>query len=73
MNKVILIIIFLLSFGCEDESIYDSDSGTTLGYTSSECVTLETDCAQVSGEYILTSPSNTNTWQGSEFMCVCQW
>ena len=68
MNKVILIIIYLLSFGCEDKSIYEPvELNTSIGYTEDECFGIKGDCYWNDGEY-----TPTNTWQGSECMCVCQ-
>ena len=71
MIRILLIIIFLLSFGCDN--VTSDNEGTTLGYTTDECVLLEPDCLNLGGSFTLTNPSNTNTWQGLEYLCVCQW
>ena len=74
MKKILLLLLpILLIVGCKDpkdiivqEIMEESSSGTYIGYSIDDCVSIELDCIEVEGVYEFGEPD-------SDILCVCQW
>jgi len=77
INKVILIILCLNTYGCipgivgPEPPCYGADDcpSAVAGYTSEECVTVEADC--IDGAIFTMNDS----WEEGEssWLCLCEW
>tara|TARA_B100001029_G_C14988527_1_gene410557 strand:- start:415 stop:627 length:213 start_codon:yes stop_codon:yes gene_type:complete len=70
MKKLLMLLFFV---GCEDpkdiivqEIMEESSSGTYIGYSIDDCVSIELDCIETEGEYQFGEPD-------SDILCVCKW
>ena len=77
MKKVLLIVLIIMScYSLSDllfnhkeeisEVVQNIESGSYVGYTAADCVSIELQCVDLEGDYQFGNPE-------SEIMCVCDW
>ena len=77
MKKLLLIVLIVMSCDSLSDLLFDNkeeiseaakniESGSYVGYTAADCVSIELQCIDLEGDYQFGEPE-------TEIMCVCDW
>ena len=75
INKIILIVLCLNTYGCLDHIIGPEPvHGEMIGYTNGECVDIETECTNIDSapftEAIFYTSEDSSEY---DWLCFCEW